>query len=510
MTRPAPIIVTWAKVVGFQGAGFVVAMITVALAAMVFPPHVYGLYGLLLSLVQIVAGVGTSWVNLAALRYGREEFTRDGTIRLTAGSTILLQGALLAFLGFLFVTTLPSLARHFLAEANIGPLLAFILAGLLTAQVAADSANYLAQATNRFTGYGLGHLIGRSGPAVAVLLVVMGVPINALVLLGGAGVGWMLAAIFTLRSIPPELKYPLGLDPLLIRQMLAYGWRLPLASIASVAMTWMDVWFIKAFVGIGAAGTYAWASSVFNLLTVGLIAFSAVLAPRLIDLHLRQNPKHIAEGGRTIAALFALAVALMPMALAAVRAGGILGLPSSYTSAAGPLALLVAASAFQFLTFMVGPLVVSNEKLIGAVALQSIVMLGVNTAGNAVLVPLLAGEGAALSKILAVAIGAVSYYRFMRQACEGAEELPPRLQTIILISIALFIIAVVVSLAPPRIAVFLSLLSSAIFLLILRQTGLFHDLLGVVPYVSPLPAPMRVPLEIILTSLAGRKKGAGV
>ena len=52
----------WLRLLAFQGAGLAMSAGTVALAAVVLPPAVYGQYGLMLSMVQIASGVGLLWL----------------------------------------------------------------------------------------------------------------------------------------------------------------------------------------------------------------------------------------------------------------------------------------------------------------------------------------------------------------------------------------------------------------------------------------------------------------
>ena len=82
MATPLAMLKNWIEILGFQALGFLASSATAVIAVIAVPPQVWGEYWLLLSIVQVVSGVGLSWVaqsvSLLARAY-RLEDTSDLT-----------------------------------------------------------------------------------------------------------------------------------------------------------------------------------------------------------------------------------------------------------------------------------------------------------------------------------------------------------------------------------------------------------------------------------------------
>ena len=98
MRRPLGLLGSWLGIVGYQSVGFLAMVATSLLAVVVIPPQVWGDYWVLLSLVQVVNGIGLSWISQSVLLFARDELRRRGDIRETLSTALVLQGLLLAAL----------------------------------------------------------------------------------------------------------------------------------------------------------------------------------------------------------------------------------------------------------------------------------------------------------------------------------------------------------------------------------------------------------------------------
>ncbi|WP_428248605.1 lipopolysaccharide biosynthesis protein [Ferrovibrio sp.] len=388
----------WLQILGFQGAAFIVAAATVTLAAKAMPPAMYGEYSLLLSITQVIGGIALSWLNQTILRFAREHFNQGGSVWTVAGTALVAEAAIAILLAVALMLCAWLFHGRFTFALAHWPLLAL---ALLTMTLS-EAASYTGQAANRFTGYGLGQFLAKLGPLACMLGFLSLLPASADGLLLGTALGWALATAVTVSRLPVRGAAPL-FDAMLLRRMLSYGWRLPFGSTAGILATWMGLWFVQLMIDTVHAGLYGWASSVYALIGGILIPFSAVLAPRLTDMHLSRSRDEIYRVLRLALAVALLATALLPLGLLLLR-----GLthsplwPTAYTGAGAPLTVLLATLPAQLLITLLNPLIMANETMIGRAVLFNIVAALVNAAGNLLLIPWLGIEGAALATVLSV------------------------------------------------------------------------------------------------------------
>lgn len=394
---PSSILRNWQRIVGLQGIAAVAAVITAGLAAASIPPATFGAYGLMLSVVQIAYGVGFAWLNHALFRFAREEYGARGTVTGTlwpvlGGHALLLVGAAA---GAILLAT-PLSAWLTLPGSALG----WCLAGL-AALVVFEALTYAAQAGGHFRGYGLGQVMTKAGPLIAVLLFVWLPTAGAITLFAGALGGWLAALALTAPAVRWTPARPAAMGPLL-----SYGWRLPFGTAAGVLATWLGVWFVRGHLGVADAGLYAWANTLFGLVAAVLLPLSAVLAPGMVDLRLSGNGDAIALQIRRTLAVALLAGAMLPLGLAVLRLiGG--AVPEAYAPAVPLLVILCGAAPAQLLAYALNPLLMAHEHLVGRGVAANIAIAGLIAAGNAVLVPLAGMAGAALATLLALWIAAL-------------------------------------------------------------------------------------------------------
>jgi O-antigen/teichoic acid export membrane protein len=389
---PSGVTGTWVRIVGLQGLAGATALATAMAAAALVPPATFGAYGLMLSVVQAAYGIGFAWLNHALFRYAREEYAARGTVTGTlwpvlAGHALLLVGAAAC------VFTLATPLSVWLTLP--GSALGWCLAGL-AALVVFEALTYAAQAGGHFRGYGLGQVMTKAGPLLAVLAILVLPAGGAIALFAGALGGWIAALVLTAAAVPRAIAPPVSPRPLL-----AYGWRLPFGTAAGVLATWLGVWFVRGHLGVAEAGLYAWANTLFGLVAALLLPLSAVLAPGMVDLRLAGRRDAIARQVRGTLAVALLAAALAPLGLALLRLlGGVV--PDAYAPALPVLVILCGAAPAQLLAYALNPLLMAHEELVGRGVAANVVIAALIAAGNAVLVPLVGMNGAALATLSAL------------------------------------------------------------------------------------------------------------
>ena len=398
-SRPiATLLGTWLRLLLYQGAGVGLAMATAALAAVAVPPAVYGEYGLLLSIVQVASGVALSWVNQGLLRIGREEFGRRGT----SADTLAAAMALLAMLVIALLAAAVALGP-LLARATGLPLAHLaVIAPCLLAFVLFETMSYAAQANGRLEGFTGGQVLARCGPFAGVALMLYGWGSDAVFLIACAGIGWVVAASFAGAAALANGVKPTPAWRSQISRIVAYGRLLPIASAAGMLSAWMGLWFVRGHAGLAEAGVLLWSMGVFSLLTGVLQPFSAILAPRMIDLKLADDKATLQRGIDVMLAAALLLAALMPLALSGLRMLFAAAVPGNYASATPLLVVLLSALPALLVAATLSPLLGAFESILPRLVALHATVSALNFCLLSLLVVRVGALGAALASTLAV------------------------------------------------------------------------------------------------------------
>lgn len=393
MTRGGSLLGQWLGILSWQALALAFAATTTALAAAFVPPEIFAQYSLMLSIVQIGYAVGFAWLNHAMFRFAREERARHGTI---AGATrIALAGHALILLALCIGA---ALATAFLARWSGLPPSAFLwCAAGLAALVAFETATYAAQAGGRFDGYGSAQVLVKAGPLLAALGCAVVAADHRLLFAGLLG-GW-LAGLARVAAVA-RWRGPARAGTAV--RMLRYGWRLPLASAAGMVVAWFAVWSLQLRVGAAAAGIYAWAAALVALAQAVLLPLSALLAPRMVDLFLGRDAAALRAAVARAVAVALLFAAMMPIGLAALALAAGAALPDAYGPATPVLVMLCAALPAQLLSYLLSPLLMADETLVGAVTGANVLAAALLAIGTWVALPL-----AGMIGVAAVAAGSV-------------------------------------------------------------------------------------------------------
>jgi O-antigen/teichoic acid export membrane protein len=386
MTRSFSLLGQWIGILSWQALALLLAAMTAALAAAFVPPEIFARYSLMLSIVQIGYAVGFAWLNHAMFRFAREECARHGTI---AGATRpAIVGHALILLALCIGT---ALVAEPLARWSGLPPSAFIWCGTgLAALVGFETATYAAQAGGRFDGYGSAQVLVKAGPLVAALGCAVAVPDHRLLFAGLLG-GWLAG----LARVAAVARWHGPARAGTAARMLRYGWRLPLASAAGMVVAWFAVWSLHLRVGAAAAGIYAWAAALVALAQAVLLPLSALLAPRMVDLFLARDAAALRMAVGRAVAVSLLFAAMMPIGLSAVALGAGAALPDAYGPATPVLVMLCAALPAQLLSYLLSPLLMADETLVGAVTRANVLAAALLAIGTWFALPLASMTGVA-------------------------------------------------------------------------------------------------------------------
>lgn len=480
----------WLQVLGLQGVAFAIAAATVALTANIVPPAVYGEYTLLLSVLQITSGLVFSWLNQSIFRFAREEFNATGSVWQTLNTALMFQCGLVMVLSILvwclFIYRGEALGIHPF-------MLAILVAGLFPI-VLTEAFSFACQASNRFSGYGAGQVLIKLGPFLAVLFFMSGHQATSAYLLFGALAGWMLSSAYLVCRLPAIAPKTVGFNFAILKQLIAYGWKLPFATISGIVVTWMGVWAIRYFQDIPSAGLYAWSTSLYSLIVGALMAYSAVIAPRMTDMRLSGSSANIAQTLRFAAAAALLAAALLPLALLLVRLAGLTIWPTQYAAAEIPFLVLIGALPAQVLSYTISPLLMAYQHAVGRVVAINIMAAGVNIIGNLVLIPFFGLLGAALAASLAVWSMALPLL-WLSWRIASSDVSPSDLGRIAIGGLFAIGCSLAAALSPPIAGLAICFCALLTGLLLARYQQWFAPLLWLLPQLATLPNAVRRPLS---------------
>ncbi len=485
MRRPLGLLGSWLGIVGYQSVGFLAMVATSLLAVVVIPPQVWGDYWVLLSLVQVVNGIGLSWISQSVLLFARDELRRRGDIRETLSTALVLQGLLLAALVVLGLLVWPLTASLLEISRSI-----FLLTLTAVALMGAlETMSYALQADERFTGLGIGSALSKLGPLLAVAVVWAGLSASPQLLLVGLAGGLAAGLAATVRAMPPATGNEALPSLTAAWSIVSYGRSLPVAIAAGVMSAWMHVWFVKAYGGAAEAGVYAWAASLYALASAALMPMSAVIAPHLMDLVLANERDRARQRTALFTAVTVLAAIAAPAALAGLRLLSA-ALPDRYSGAGPILVVLLAAVPAQVLTYLCSPLLRAFPHMMGRVVTINMLMAALNVVLNFVLTPKLGGIGAAASLVSSVWAAALLAEHYTRQAVDGAQT---GKQTLVLLSTAaISLTAAILAISLPALAAGpVGLAVSGLLLVAARRFGLLQPLSIFVHHLNILPQPLR-------------------
>jgi O-antigen/teichoic acid export membrane protein len=464
----------WFGILGMQAIAGIFSLATAALASLLVPPPVFGSFSLMMSIVQVTYGVGFAWLNHALFRYAREEHGARGTVAGVLFPVLMGHMLLLAGAAYLLAKVANPLAYWLDLPVSI---LKWCIVGV-AALACFEALSYAAQAQGRFRGYGLGQVATKAGPLMVTLLFPWVAGGGSIVLFAGAVAGWLFAATLTAKAVNWAPARPYATSALI-----SYGWRLPFGTASGVLATWIGVWFVRAHLGLAEAGLYAWANALFGLIAAFLIPLSAVIAPRMVDLRLGGDTVGLTQNIRLTLAVALLASALTPAALSFLHFVASAA-PDAYEAAIPVLVVLCGAAPAQFLSYVLNPLLMAHEDLVGRCVVANICVAASIAGGNVMMVPHLGMLGAAWATLIAL-----WFAGFLWLVIASTLVRPARVawRMWILAAFPTLAVVAVMSSLPVLLAIMTGVVATLVLLAAGRQLG-FYD--GVEELSSHVPRPL--------------------
>jgi O-antigen/teichoic acid export membrane protein len=389
-------------VVVCQAVAAVAAIAALRWLALYVDPETFGRYALFQSVVSAASLFFVSWPNAALLRFGREEWVRDGRVGVTFGARALLF-AVCAAIAIGVAWVLDPRLRIFL-HVDSSPFVWLALGVVVTP--AAELAIYLNQAIGRTEVYGYGPAITRVGFFVGVTVMpLLAVRPGWTYLAGWVIASTAAAAVFSFATMPRGSWCGFRVTPSTVITLLRYSWTLPFAAISTYIVNWIDMWVIRTVQGVGSVGVYSWAYQITAVAGLAFAPIAVVLTPRVIDARLKLDTiriKRYVDSILPAAIGLALIVALLLMfVFPALQTAA----SPAYAPAYPVILVLLSALPFQLIAYLVTPLANAYERLLPRIVLVSAGIAAINAVGDVALVPRLGISGAAIATTAAFTSG---------------------------------------------------------------------------------------------------------
>lgn len=386
-------------------------------------PEGYGTLTVFFMALGIVTQVLLGWPNVAVVRFGREEMRDTGGI----GATLWARAALFGLCAAVVAAALVLWRKPVAAYLGMGPAAVWVLLGyaLLLAGVEMFAAVF--QVLGRFramAALGAGakllnfallillYLAFTRQTDAQTVLVLHVVSLACIFLVGGAGALWA-------GSAAPRL------DGERVRRMAAYAWPIVLGGIASVVVGWIDTAVINHYRPRQDVGAYGAAYQVVFVLGGVRAAVLCVAWPLIMSVAAEERHETLRWylDDFLMTGTIMLGVALAAVGIAAEAIPWALG--SGFTASMLLCQVLVAGVAFTAFRAMIVNVANAYDRVKYVVATSVAVAL-VNLGGDLALVPRMGPMGAALSTVVAYAVGAVLVLAIVNRVSEVRGAAPGR------------------------------------------------------------------------------------
>ncbi len=389
----------------FAGKGILfggLQFVTLLLVVRILNVADYGTYVLVLAGASIMTLLVT-WTSAGVVRFGREEFDQDGSVRKTLWTMLWILGVCVLVAVGVFAGLSGKVGEYVVLPAFALPLVALYV---LTSSLALLVPVFF-QAMGRISVFSYIPVIS-SGLVLATVAVVFGMGMEVTVgwlvaVLIGGNAASVVVGLWLLRRDLIRPCVPVAW----MKRFLGYVWPLLFAGVSSNAIRYVDQIVIGLFMAASAVGVYNVAYLLYGyVMSIPILAIS-LLFPLMVGMVLRAEKEGIARYIRVhapqVVCLWSL---LMATAIVFVREAVVIFGPM-YGEAATPLIILLGCVGFRILATVESPVMSSHGFIKESVAI-SIGVGVVNVGLDFLLVPLMGIQGAAVATAVAFAAGGVT------------------------------------------------------------------------------------------------------
>jgi O-antigen/teichoic acid export membrane protein len=387
------------KALGFSVMGFISLLLIVRMLSSAD----YGSYALFISVASVVAVV-TTWTSASIVRFGREEFITEGSVKKTfwANYGILLPAfAICLFLIFIFRARLSD-------YIGISQDACYLIFGYILLSNLSLNISVAFQAMGKMKHFSYLPLVS-SGSFLAALAIIyfMSISVSIELVISLLILGHLLVSIIGLWLLRKDIT-PIYFSRDWIKRCFSYSWPLLFGSTSGVVVHNIDQIVIRAFMSLSFVGIYNVAYQLQGYLIMFPMLSVSLMFPLMTSLVITNSESKIKWYKRVYSSqiTFLWALVISVFIVLASLISWIFG--ADYAAAVFPLNILLLGVAFQIITVVNSP-VLSAHGLMKETAVINIIMAAMNLGLDILLIPLLGINGAAIATAAVLTLGAIGY-----------------------------------------------------------------------------------------------------
>lgn len=381
----------------------VIGFISLLLIVRILSPADYGSYVLFIAVASIIAVV-TTWTSASIVRFGREEFITEGSVRKTfwANYGILLPAfAICLFLVFIFRARLSD-------YIGISQDACYLIFGYILLSNLSLNIPVAFQAMGKMKHFSYLPLVF-SGSFLAALAIIyfMSISVSIELVISLLILGHLLVFIIGLWLLRKDIT-PICFSRDWIKRCFSYAWPLLFGSTSGIVVRHIDQIVIRAFMSLSFVGIYNVAYQIQGYLIMIPMLSVSLMFPLMTSLIVTNSESKISWYKRVYSSQIAFLWALV-ISVFIVLASLIFWLfGADYAAAVFPFNILLLGVTFQIISVVNSP-VLSAHGLMKEMAVISIIVAAMNLGLDVLLIPLVGINGAAIATAAALAFGAIGY-----------------------------------------------------------------------------------------------------
>lgn len=393
----------------FSKAGVVLlGLASVPLVTRLMGTEGFGKFSVFLMVAQLVIYVFVSWTSISVVRYGKEEFVKEGKINKVFWARSLILGVCFAIgLAVLFVFR-SWLGRYIGAPSWI----VWFLAGYFLIYTLSEFLFYIFQAVGRLKTMALAEL-AESLVLLAALLFIkffIGYSLPILATIIGAYLFCKFSAdLFFVSRLDLKLFFPVEIDGFTLKRILNFSYPVIFGIMAGYASTWLDLAIVKKYLDFSQVGLYALAFKLANFSQYIGSILNVVLGPIIIGFLALGNQGLIIRYVRRIVPqlmflwlfivffIFILGRPLLPIFFGQSFGGSVL-----------PFSILILGYFMNILVVLYGP-IFSAYEMVKRGTILNVLMAAFGLGLAFILIPAFGINGAAWAKVISFSFGGAAF-----------------------------------------------------------------------------------------------------
>jgi len=383
------------KAIGFGAIQFVSLLLIVR----ILEPERYGSYVLFTSVASIAA-VLTSWTSASIVRFGREEFITEGSVRKTfwANYWILLPAFVFCFLLiFIFRARLSQYIG--MSQSYYYLIFAYILLSNLSLNI---PITFQAMGKMKYFSY-LSLVFSGSFLVALVVIYFQSLSISVELIIGLLIFGHLLAGIVGLWLLR-EAIMPICFPGSWIKRCFSYSWPLAFGGVSQQVVQNMDQIVIRMFMALAFVGIYNVAYLLQNYLIMIPLLSVDLMFPLMTSLIVTKEEAKIGQFIKVYAPQIAFFWALT-LSLFLILAPEIFWFfGTDYAAAFFPFTILLIGVAFRIIPIIESP-VLASYALIKEMVSVGVATVVINLGLDFLLIPRMGISGAAVATTIAFVCG---------------------------------------------------------------------------------------------------------